>query len=124
MPSIQGATLIEALANLDPDVQITLTVRVGDLRGALQARSGGPQVLDAEQAAQWIGRTPEYWRRAAKAGKVQGAWQDAERGRWHLPRSACEQHLAAAQQRHGRRSTASVIPFDGAARARGPRKSA
>lgn len=112
--------VLAALGFLDADAQITITVRVTDLRAALEAKAGGPQVVTAEQAALYVGRTPEYWRRAAKRGDVVGAWQDSRQGPWRLPREACEAHLRAKQRRPGA-TAASVIPFDGG-RARGPRK--
>jgi hypothetical protein len=120
-PRSRLTDLVAALAFLDDDAQITISVRAGDLRAALEAKAGGPSVVTAEQAALHIGRTPEFWRRAAKAGKLSGAWQDNAHGPWRLPREACEQYLRSLQRRRTS-ARAAVIPFDGG-KARGPRTS-
>ena len=116
--------VLAALAFLPPDTSITITVTVAELREAIEARAGGPQLLTAELAADHLGRTPEFWRRAAASGEISGAWQGTERGRWQLPREACEAHLRSLQHR-GRKARPSVprpaFPFD-AGRPRGPRK--
>jgi len=117
-PRSRIADLVSALAFLDDDAQVQISVRAGDLRAALEARAGGPSIVTAEQAAAHIGRTPEFWRRAAKSGNIAGAWQDNEHGPWRLPREACEQYLRSLQKR--RTSSRAVIPFDGG-KARGPR---
>src|SRR5688500_18805889 len=117
-PRPRSADLVAALAFLEDDAEITISVRVADVRAALVAKSGGPSVVTAEQASVHVGRSPEFWRRAAKDGKIAGAWQDSAHGPWRLPRQACEQYLRALQQR--RVSARRVIPFDGG-KARGPR---
>ena len=118
-PRSRFADLVAALAFLDADAEITIAVRVADLRAALEAKAGGPAVVTAEQAAMHIGRTPEFWRRAAKDGKIAGAWQDSAHGPWRLPRAACEALLRTMQHRRTRAARA-VIPFD-RGKARGPR---
>src|SRR5690348_5506074 len=115
--------VLTALRFLDADAQVTISVRVGDLQKALEAKAGGPSFLTAEQAEEHVGRTAEFWRRAAKAGKIDGAWQDAAGGPWRLPREACERHLVTLQRRNSRATHRDVIPFDGG-KARGPRKPA
>jgi hypothetical protein len=115
-PRSRFADLVAALAFLDDDAQVQISVRAADLRAALEAKSGGPSVVTAEQAALHVGRTPEFWRRCAKAGKIAGAWQDSEHGPWRLPRSACEAYLRSLQRTRAH----AVIPFDGG-KARGPR---
>lgn len=121
------AEILATLAFLDPETSVTVSVKMSDLRAALEARAGGPALLTAEQAALHLGRTAEFWRRAAAAGKVDRAWQDEKGGPWRLPRDACEAHLRSLQQRGRRRTTAvkptarAVLPFDGG-KARGPRK--
>jgi len=113
------ADVVSALAFLPDEAQLTISVSAADLRAALEAKAGGPQVVTAEQAALHIGRTPEFWRRMAKAGKIAGAWQDSSHGPWRLPRQACELYLRSLQQRRTS-ARAAVIPFDGG-KARGPR---
>jgi hypothetical protein len=119
-PPTQLTDVLLSLRFLDENAQITISVRVGDLQKALEAKAGGPLVLTAEQAAQFVGRTPEYWRRAAKRGAIAGAWQDKGKGPWRLPREVCEAHLRQQQQRRAQPSH-DVIPFDGG-KARGPRR--
>lgn len=117
------AELLSALTFLPDELTITVSVSVRELRAALEAKAGGPRVLTAEQAAQHVGRTADYWRRAAKRGELAGAWQDSEHGPWRLPREACEAHLRNAQ--HRRRApthVTAVIPFSGRGK-RGPRRS-
>jgi hypothetical protein len=116
MPNVPLRDLVSALAFLDDDAQVTVSVRVADLRAAIEAKAGGPVVLTAEQASAHIGRTPEFWRREAKRGKIAGAWQDSAHGPWRLPREACEALIRTMQHRRA----SAVIPFDGA-KARGPR---
>lgn len=115
--------VLVALRFLDPEAQVTISVRVGDLQRALEAKAGGPQVVTAEQAAEHVGRTPEYWRRQAKAGRIPGAWQDAAGGPWRLPRPACEAHLRSEQAKRSRTRTGpDVSPLFSGAQARGPRQ--
>ena len=115
-PRSRFADLVAALAFLDDDAEITLSVRVADMRAALEAKAGGPSIVTAEQASLHVGRTPEFWRRCAKSGKIAGAWQDSAHGPWRLPRAACEAYLRSLQ----RKRTHAVIPFD-RGKARGPR---
>lgn len=117
--------VLAALGFLPPESTVTISVSVQDLRVALEKQAGGPDVMTAELAALHVGRTAEFWRRAAAAGEIAGAWQDAKGGPWRLPRAACEAHIRALQHR-GRRvvpigTTAAALPFDGG-KARGPRK--
>jgi hypothetical protein len=131
------ADVLAALRFLDPDAQVTFSVKASDLRSALEAKVGGPDVLTAEQAAMHVGRTAEFWRRAAAAGRIDGAWKDERGGPWRLPRESCAAYLRALQ-RNGRRLTESTtcgtveargtrqrraapLIFDGG-RARGPHK--
>lgn len=115
--------LLAALAFLEDGAQITITVAAADLRAALQAKAGGPQVVTARQAAAHVGRSAEFWRRAAEAGKIPGAWQDTAGGPWRLPRTACEAYIRSLQHRRSAGAGRSrAIPFD-AGKARGPRRS-
>lgn len=115
--------ILATLRFLDADAQVTISVRVGDLQKALESKAGGPQIMTAEQAAQWCGRTSEHWRRQAKAGRIAGAWQDAPGGPWRMPRQSVEAVLRSEQQQRGRtRSTPDVTPLFTGARARGPRQ--
>lgn len=123
MPTTAYAELVASLAHLPDDANLTVTIPVGDLRHALEAKAGGPRELTPADAAHYLGRSIEFWRDAAKRGAIEGAYQE-KRGRiWRLPRGACEAHLRALQQR-GRKSaprSRDSLPFDGG-RARGPRK--
>lgn len=80
--------LVELLPHLPEDADLQLSVSVADLRQAYESAKGGPDLLSTRQAADYIGYTPKRWRRWAKEGKIDGAYQD-EKDRWRLPNQAC-----------------------------------
>lgn len=105
MQPIQLRDALGALALLPDDVSVTITVRKADLVAALTDRSGGPLIFSTGQAAKHLGYSAEQWRRWAQAGSIDGAYQDVEGGSWHLPRTACETHLAGVRRRGEARRT-------------------
>jgi hypothetical protein len=113
-----------ALAHLPDDAQITITVRKADLAKALETRAGGPLIMTTTQAAHILGYTPERWRRWAQSGAIPGAYQNSEEGAWHLPRGACEQHIANLGRRGTKRQPSLVPIASPTRRPRGPWKSA
>lgn len=86
-------SLLDALAGLPDDAQVTVTVRKGDLVRALETRVGGPALLTTRQAASAFGFSGEQWKRWAEQGRIEGAWKVDQRGHWRLPRAGCEAHL-------------------------------
>lgn len=90
--------IVRAMGVLPDEAEITVSLRVRDLRDALTARANGPEIMSAEQAAQHFGYTPERWRRWAKAGRIEGAYQESRGGPWHLPRSGVESHIRRVQR--------------------------
>lgn len=86
-------SLLDALASLPDDASVTLTVRVSELRYALNTRNPR-RLLTTGQAAAELGYSADTWRAWAEAGQVQGAFRDdGEDGTWRLPLGACEDHL-------------------------------
>lgn len=85
--------LLEALHYLPDDHPVEVRVPAGELREALSRSNGGPELLSTRQAAEYIGFTPKRWRRWAKDGKIDGAFQD-EKDRWRLPNEACRVFIA------------------------------
>lgn len=106
--------LAQALAALPEDACVTVTVRVADLRAALEERTGGPAELTTKQAAERLGRSPDFWARSAERGDIVGAYRHGARGPWRLPREACAAHLRRLAQGRG-----AERPVE--SRARGPR---
>jgi len=84
--------------------EVTVTLRSADLQRALEMASGGPEVMSTAQAADVFGWSSRRWREWAKAGRIEGAWQD-ERGDWRLPREACRA-LVGELKESGRRAPA------------------
>ena len=82
------------LALLPADALLTVQIRAEDLLDALRKRSGGPDELSTSQAAEYIGRTPKWWRQKCDAGNVAGAYRD-EVGKWRLPNVAARAYLAS-----------------------------
>lgn len=113
------------LAMLPDDAQLTITVRKADLLKALEHRTDlGPENLSTAQAALRYGYSAERWRRWADAGQLEGAWQDARGGSWHLPLAVCERHIRTLQAL-GRTAVvrgASAVPSSRSV-PRGPRRS-
>jgi hypothetical protein len=87
------------LAQLPDDVEITVTVRLGDWLRAREAQRGGPEIMTSAQAAKLFGYDAAYWSRLAKAGKLAGAYREHEEGHWRLPRAECEAHIRRLQRR-------------------------
>jgi hypothetical protein len=96
--------LLALLSFLPEDAQLAVGIRKSDLLRAIERRNGGPTTIDTKQAAALLGFTSDRWRRWAEGGLISGAWQDAPRAPWHLPRAACEAHIRALQQRGVRRA--------------------
>jgi hypothetical protein len=116
---MQLAETLAALQHLGDDTQVTLSVRAGDLRRALEQRGGGPALMTTQQAAKTFGYTAEQWRRWAQAGKIDGAYQGADNGPWHLPREACAAHLLTIRRR-AKAPAPTPLRLEGSPR--GPRK--
>jgi len=115
---------IGALAHLPDDAQVTISIRKADLVKALEQRAGGPAVLTTTQAAKGLGYTAERWRRWAVDGVVDGAYQDAAEGPWHLPRVSCEAHIARLAETGAKRArrSSTVVPIALRSVPRGPWK--
>jgi hypothetical protein len=108
------------LAALPADAILTVQVRVGDLLDAMQKRAGGPDELSTSQAAEYIGRTPKWWRQQCEAGGIAGAYLD-EVGKWRLPNAAARAYLSILST--GRAKSTRNTPRTQSIR-RGPRNSA
>lgn len=91
--------LVQVLAHLADDAQVTISIRKADLVKALEARAVGSSFFTTIQASRLIGYTRERWRRWAAAGVLEGAYQERSDGIWHLPRASCEAHIALLQRR-------------------------
>ncbi len=109
----------EVLALLDPDTVLSVQVRAGDLMAALQRQAGGPDELSTSQAAEYIGRTPKWWRQQCEAGGIAGAYLD-EVGKWRLPNAAARAYLSILST--GRAKSTRNTPRTKSIR-RGPRNS-
>lgn len=120
--------VLSALRYLDADTEVTISVRVGDLQQALEAKAGalggGPETLDAKQASARFGYAPERWRRWCEKGRIVGAWQDATGGPWRLPRASCEELIRQLQGRAPTKLATPTVPQSRSPRRqpRGPRK--
>jgi hypothetical protein len=82
------------LASLPADAVLSVQVRVGDLRAALQEQQGGPEYVSPREAHERFGRSVSYWRRAAPDMKERGDARQDESGRWLLRSAACRAMLA------------------------------
>lgn len=89
--------LLKALPYLPEDHPVQLQVPAGKLREALNRANGGPEILSTSQAAELLGWTTKRWRRWAKDGKIEGAFQD-EKDCWRLPNEACREFIADKYQ--------------------------
>ena len=81
------------LAALPPDAEVTVTVKLRDWLAAIQANQGGPEYADAAEVSRLLGFSPAYWAKRARAGKIAGAVQAGDGGRWKLPVAACREHI-------------------------------
>lgn len=73
-----------ATFNIRDVVRLVETARVDD---------DGPENVSTVEASRILGYSPKRWRVWCEAGKVDGAWQDSEQGRWRLPLASCRAHL-------------------------------
>jgi hypothetical protein len=119
--------MLEALAGMPDDADVTFTVKVGAAKRALGRGQVGPDHLSTVQAAQVIGGSPRKWREWAEEKLIEGARKD-EGGNWRLPNGAAREHFARVlsgepaqkSQRGGARTAVSPQ----ARGRRGPRKKA
>lgn len=65
----------------------------------LSGADAGPEVVTTVQASRILGKSPEWWADAAKAGHVTGAWREGKGAPWNLPLRACRSHLAGLSHR-------------------------
>lgn len=93
-----------ALAYIPRDAEITVTVKVEDFELALRNVAAGPEFMTTHQAARYIGLAPGKWRDLAAAGRIEGAWQEEEGGRWYLPKASCAAYVADMRDRFKPRS--------------------
>jgi hypothetical protein len=111
---VTNETLAAVALLAERDMEVTITVRAKDLLPELEARFGGPEIVGTRAAARQFGYHHKYWERAARAGEVPGAFQEAENGSWRLPADGCRAHLREKQdggspgrrRRRGPRQTA------------------
>ena len=119
------ADILRSLGYLPDDAELTITVDVASLKAALTAQSRGPEILTAEQAAQHFGFTPERWRRWAKRGHVDGAYQESTGGPWRLPKPGVEAMIRKQQRKAPARPTVVMqLPTTHRGVPRGPWKKA
>ena len=105
------------LAALPPDLELTITVKVRDLRAAQGAAGAVPEMASTAELSRAWGFSASQWREWAAAGRVEGAVKD-HAGDWRLPREAAREQFERALGRDVPRSkSASHLP-----RAHGPRK--
>jgi hypothetical protein len=105
------------LAHLPRDLEITVTVRVGDLLEARERAGGVPEVASTVELARAWGFTPRKWREWAAEGLIEGATLD-EGGSWRLPREAAREQFERALGRDvPQRASTSHLP-----KRHGPRK--
>lgn len=105
------------LAQLPRDLEITFTVKAGDLADAFAKSGAVPEMATTVEISRAWGFAPRKWREWAAAGLIEGAVQD-EGGSWRLPKAAAREQFERALG-HGPplRSRTSHLP-----RAHGPRK--
>lgn len=97
MPDSTG--LLDAISQLPDDASVTLTVRVSELRDALNARNPR-RLLTTGQAAAELGYSADTWRGWADDGRIEGAFRDdGDEGTWRLPLGACEAHVERLRDR-------------------------
>jgi len=92
-------TLLDSLAALPDDAEITVSVRV--LRSWLEPATAQPAgFITTEEAARRFSYRPETWARWAAEGVISGAFRDRW---WRLPLAACEAHVARLSEPRRRR---------------------
>jgi hypothetical protein len=105
------------LAHLPADLEITVTIRVGDLVEALSRGALVPEYATTVQLSHAWGFPARKWREWAAAGKIEGATCD-EGGAWRLPRDAAREQFERALGRNiPRPASVSHLP-----KAHGPRQ--
>lgn len=105
------------LAQLPPDLEVTVTVTVRDLIGALSRAGDIPEIATTVELSRAWGFSPRKWREWATDGLIQGAVLD-DGGTWRLPRDAARDQFERALGRNTPRPrSVSHLP-----RAHGPRK--
>ena len=107
------------LAALPPDLELTITVKVRDLRAAQAATGAVPEMASTAELSRAWGFSVGQWREWAASGKVEGAVKD-HAGDWRLPREAAREQFERALGRDVPRAKSTAhLP-----RAYGPRKKA
>lgn len=81
-----GITVRDYLDSLPDESLVPVYFVKQALEAAGEIAEGSPG-----QVAKRLGRSSRYWREAAKAGSIRGAYEDE--GRWRLPLAACREHL-------------------------------
>lgn len=107
------------LANLPPNAEITITVKLADWLAARAASTTGPEYADVTEVARIVGFSVTYWARLARAGKLAGAVQEGKGGRWKLPLASCRAHIRGLQ---GRKAAPQRPTLVAEYKPRGPRK--
>ena len=105
----QKALVIDAtlLAELPADAELTVTVRAGDLRRAMEMQPGGPAWVTTSWCAQELGFSARQWRQWCEEGEIEGAVKDSS-GRWRLPNRGAREHFARTL--HARQAIATPAP--------------
>ncbi len=107
------------LAALPPDLELTVTITVGDLRAAQVAVGAVPEMASTRELSRAWGFSVGQWREWAASKKVVGAVKD-DAGDWRLPREAAREQFERALGRDVPRVKSTThLPA-----AHGPRKKA
>jgi hypothetical protein len=119
---VTAAELVGALAFLPDDAQVTITVRVADLRASLEAKAGGsgPEFQTSTEIAKRLGYSSYYWSKLAKSGRIPGATRDGA-NHWRLPVAACAAHIRGHRRRSPSPSTRPLAIVRGKPRVPKPR---
>lgn len=107
------------LAALPPDLELTITVKVRDLRAAQAVVGAVPEMASTAELSRAWGFSARQWREWAVAGDIPGAKKD-HAGDWRLPREAAREQFERALGRDVPRTQ----PTTHLPRAYGPRKKA
>lgn len=107
------AETLQALRALPADAEVTLSVKVSDLRAALEAQDDNPaRRIGTSEASDLFGRSREWW--ADQAPKIDDAVQEGPGAPWYFAIGAARDYLI--QYENDRRTTRTR------SRARGPWK--